>query len=238
MRPIPRVSGWDQSLDFLADPYRFIGRHCRLLRSDVVQARLLLRPTLCFTGSRAAELFYNESLFCRAGAAPEPLRATLLGKGGVQGLDGSAHRRRKALFMRVLAPEQVAALVRQVSHEWEHELARWAQRPQVALYTALHPMLTRAVCHWAGVPLPPAQLGRRTRELVSLFDEAVSPAHLHAHLHARRARWSLERWLATLVEDLRAARRAAAPPATAGTRAARARRRRRRPTPPPSAAAG
>ncbi len=204
MRPIPRVSGWDQSLDFLADPYRFIGRHCRLLRSDVVQARLLLRPTLCFTGSRAAELFYNESLFCRAGAAPEPLRATLLGKGGVQGLDGSAHRRRKALFMRVLAPEQVAALVRQVSHEWEHELARWAQRPQLALYAALHPMLTRAVCHWAGVPLPAPQVALRTRELVALFDQAVSPPL--SHLHARMARMALEWWLAHLLAEARTGR--------------------------------
>ena len=204
MRPIPQVSGWDQSLAFLADPYRFIARNCRQLRSEVVQARLLLRQTLCFTGPRAAELFYNESLFCRAGAAPEPVRATLFGKGGVQGLDGAAHRRRKALFMRVLAPEQVAALVRQVSHEWEHELARWARQPRVPLYAALHPVLTRAVCHWAGVPLPPAQVALRTRELVALFDQAAGPPL--SHVHSRLARMALESWLAHLLAEARTGR--------------------------------
>jgi fatty-acid peroxygenase len=204
MRQIPRVTGWDHSLAFMADPYRFIGRHCRLLRSEVVLARLLLRSTLCFTGPRAAELFYNEALFRRGGATPEPLRATLLGKGGVQGLDGDAHRRRKALFMRVLAPEQVAALVRQVAHEWEHEMPRWAQQEQLPLYGALHPLLTRAVCHWAGVPLPPAQVALRTGELVALFDQPVGPPL--RHVHARLARLALESWLAHLLAEARAGR--------------------------------
>ncbi|WP_157270321.1 cytochrome P450 [Azohydromonas aeria] len=204
MRPIPRVPGLDSSLAFLEDPYRFIGRHCRELRSEVVEARLMLRPTLCFTGPRAAELFYNESLFQRGGAAPEPLRATLFGKGGVQGLDGARHRRRKALFMRALAPEQVAALVRQVAHEWQHELGRWAQQETVPLYTALHPLLARAVCHWAGVPLPQSQLALRTEELVSLFDQSVKPPL--RHLRARVARAALESWLAHLLAEARAGR--------------------------------
>jgi fatty-acid peroxygenase len=204
MRPIPHVGGLDSSLAFLADPYRFIGRHCRQQHTEVIQARLMLRPTLCFTGPRAAELFYNEVLFQRAGAAPEPLRATLFGKGGVQGLDGRKHRRRKALFMQALAPERVAALVRQVAHEWQHELGRWVQLDEVPLYTALHPMLTRAVCHWAGVPLPPVQVALRTAELVALFDHAMSPPL--RHLHARVARAALESWLAHLLSEARIGR--------------------------------
>ncbi|NML15864.1 cytochrome P450 [Azohydromonas caseinilytica] len=204
MRPIPRVGGWDSSLEFLGDPYRFIHRHCLDRRSDVVEARLMLRATLCFTGPRAAELFYNEALFLRAGAAPEPVRATLFGKGGVQTLDGARHRRRKALFMRALAPEQLAALARQVSHEWEHELGRWAQQPPFSLYCALHPLLTRAVCHWAGVPLAPEQVELRSGELVALFDRAIGPPL--QHLHARVARMALESWLAHLLSEARAGR--------------------------------
>lgn len=39
-------------------------------------------PSAC--AARAAALFYNEGRFLRSGAMPEPVRATLLGKGGVQ----------------------------------------------------------------------------------------------------------------------------------------------------------
>lgn len=204
MRPIPHVGGWDATLAFRADPYRFIGRHCRERHSEVVQARLMLQPTLCMSGPRAAELFYNEALFQRAGAAPEALRATLFGKGGVQGLDGERHRRRKALFMLATAPEHVATLVRCVGHEWEHALADWSRQGSVALYPALHLPLARAACAWAGVPLAEAQAELRTRELVALFDAAAG-APLR-HLHARVARKALEAWLAQLVRDARSGR--------------------------------
>jgi fatty-acid peroxygenase len=47
----------------------------------------------------AARLFDDAERFQRAGAAPRRVKATLLGEGGVQSLDGEAHRRRKAMFM-------------------------------------------------------------------------------------------------------------------------------------------
>lgn len=88
---IPRLAKWDSSLDLLADPYRFIGRNCAALDSDVFETRLQLQPTICMTGAQAAELFHDPMRFQRQGAAPEPLRATLFGKGAVQGLDGEGH---------------------------------------------------------------------------------------------------------------------------------------------------
>src|SRR5438874_6581565 len=48
--------------------------------------------------------------FQRAGAAPEALRATLFGKGGVQTLDGASHRRRKALFVAWTRADRVDAI--------------------------------------------------------------------------------------------------------------------------------
>ncbi|HYG45392.1 MAG TPA: cytochrome P450, partial [Bordetella sp.] len=66
---IPALPAFDSTWAFFSDPYRFISRQCRALNTDVFQTRLLLAPTLCLTGSRAAELFYDSSRFQRHGAA-------------------------------------------------------------------------------------------------------------------------------------------------------------------------
>jgi fatty-acid peroxygenase len=83
----------------------------------------------------------------------------------------------------------------------------WAARPRVVLYDALHPVLARSVCRWAGVPLPHADVPRRTRQLVALFDQAAGPRHLHA----RRSREAAEEWLAALIGDVQSGRLRADP---------------------------
>lgn len=50
----------------------------------------------------AAELFCDESRFVRRGATPGRIQRTLLGRGGVKGLDDEPHRHRKAMFMSAL----------------------------------------------------------------------------------------------------------------------------------------
>lgn len=200
MRTIPREHALDSTLALLADPYRFIGRGCERHRSDLFEARILLRRTLCMSGPVAAALFYDERRFMRQGAAPEPLRATLFGKGGVQGLDGAAHRHRKALFMQVLDAESVAQLANEVAEEWRACAAAWQGWRRVLLYEAAQELLTRAACRWAGVPLAARELPLRTRQLSALFDAAAS----WHHLHARAARHAAESWLAGLVERVRA----------------------------------
>src|SRR3546814_10067301 len=62
------------------------------------------------TGPEAAELFYRQDLFARRGAAPGRIQKTLLGQGGVQGLDGEAHRHRKQMFMSLMTPERIEEL--------------------------------------------------------------------------------------------------------------------------------
>lgn len=204
LRLIPRAVPWDGSRALLADPYRFIGRTCRQLGTEVFETRLLLQRTLCMSGTRAAEVFYDTRWFQRQGAAPEAVRATLFGKGGVQGLDGARHRQRKALFVQVTGAHQVAALVDRVRHEWTQALPAWSAGGPVSLYRALQPVLARAVCGWAGVPLPEHELPRRTAQLVALFDSAAGgPA---AHLQSRLARLQAEGWLSALLEDARAGR--------------------------------
>ena len=88
-----------------------VGHACARVGSDVVQVRLMLRPCIGLVGADAARLFYDRERFTRVGAAPEPVKATLFGKGALQTLDGKEHLARKAFFLRATPPERVASLV-------------------------------------------------------------------------------------------------------------------------------
>jgi fatty-acid peroxygenase len=191
---------FDESLAFKRDPYRFIAKRCRQIASDVYETRLFLRKTTCLTGPAAAQLFYDGTHFARHGAAPEPLQKTLLGVGGVQSLDGAAHQHRKAMFLALMTPGRVRAMAELFREELLAELTQWQSQEQVVLYDALQPVLTRAVCKWAGVPLAPREISRRSKQLTALFDAAGRfPAHFKSRLDRTRA----EDWAAGLVENVR-----------------------------------
>ncbi len=204
MRTIPTDGHLDSSLALLADPYRYISRECRRRHTDLIETRLALEPTLCMTGPHAAELFYDTERFTREGAAPEPLRATLFGEGGVQTLDGSAHRHRKALFMSLMTPESIRALARRVVLGWDMGAARWTGNGgrEVVLYDAIHELLARAVCEWAGVPLREEEVPERTHDLVEMFDEAGAKGI--GHVRSRLARRRAEQWIEGVIGQARA----------------------------------
>lgn len=199
----------DRTLALAADPYRYIGRTCRVHDVAAFETNLLLQPAVCMRGAAAARLFYDEAHLRRAGAAPEPLRATLFGAGAVQSLDGVAHRQRKGFFLAVTRPDRVAALARRTRLEWDRAIVRWTRARSIQLYAEARVVLTRAVFGWAGVPLAERDVKRRTRQIAALFDAAAgNPAR---HVAARLARRGLESWLAALVRDVRAG--AVTPPA-------------------------
>lgn len=192
MRDIPTEGRLDSSLALLHEGYPFIATRCARLHSDVFQARLLLQNTVCLHGEAAARLFYDESLFQRAGAAPAALLGTLLGKGGVQGLDGEAHRVRKRLFVEVLDEAGVAALVSQAEARWREALRHWCRRDSLVLLDEVHRLLTLAVCDWAGVRLAPDEVGLRCAQLVAMIEGGGSVGW--RHLEARQARRDAEDW--------------------------------------------
>ena len=97
----------DATLALVTDPYRFISKQCDRIGADGFETHVLFKDTICLKGPEAAALFYDVDRFKREGAMPSPIRKTLLGDGGVQGLDGDAHRRRKQLFMDLMAPERI-----------------------------------------------------------------------------------------------------------------------------------
>jgi fatty-acid peroxygenase len=191
----------DHSLALALDPYRYIARRCRQLGADAFETRLLGQRTICMSGPRAAQLFYDPQRFQRQGAAPEPLKSTLFGHGAVQGLDGPAHRRRKSLFMMLVGPAHVAELAALVEAGWARRVAGWGPAP-VVLYREAQAVLTEAVCAWAGVPLADGERALRTGQLVSLFDDAGSWRHLRARWRRQRA----QQWSAGLVRAVRSGR--------------------------------
>lgn len=197
----PRGPNSDITAALLKAPYDYVRRTCDGLGCDFFEARLLLRRTTCMRGPRAAALFYDESRFVRTGAMPEPVQATLLGKGGVQGSDGATHRRRKALFMSFMTPGNVDELARLVERQWFEAIPAWSAAGPVPLYGAIQPILMRAVCSWAGVPLSEPLVEARTRDTVALFDKAAALGV--GHLRARFARRRLEHWLTSLIKEVR-----------------------------------
>ncbi len=194
--PLPEAT-----LAFRLDPYRYISRRARLLNTDVFATRILLRPTICMTGAEAAEVFYDRERFTRVGAAPGLAVKTLFGPGGIQTTDGQQHLDRKRMLMTVLSPASFKGLLERSAAQWTAAIDRWAAQKQVCLYDDLHEMLTRAVCGWAGVPLPEREVCLRTLQLTAMFDAAgaAGPRHLYSRLQRIRG----DRWARSLVARVR-----------------------------------
>ncbi len=200
MSQIPR-DNFDSTLALLTDGYEFISKGCARHNADVFQTRLLLQKTICLRGEEAAELFYDTSRFQRQGAAPKRLQKTLLGEGGVQGLDDEAHRHRKAMLMSLMGRERIDELVLLMRNTWHSYLAKWAQMDEAVLFDELRELLCCAVCQWAGVPLPAREVELRTRQLGALIDGAGAVGL--AHWRGRWARDHAERWVGGLIEQVR-----------------------------------
>jgi cytochrome P450 len=132
---VPDSARFDESVRLLIEGYGFISKRCKALQSDVFQTRLLGRRTLCMKGEPAAQLFYDEARFTREKAAPLLLQTTLLGRGGVQALDGQAHRVRKRMFLSLLTQPGIDALLAQAEREWDsrmHELSIATDAPIIS----------------------------------------------------------------------------------------------------------
>jgi len=192
MTDIPRDDHLESSLALLGEGYPFIRDRCQRLHSNVFQARLLMQNTICLSGEQAARLFYDERHFQRAQAMPRMLKKTPLGQGGVQGLDGEAHRHRKRMFLQLLDAAAVDELVGLTERSWRQAIGQWQAQGEVQLLGELQMLLTDSVCRWAGVPLPSAERELRRDQLAQMIDGAggIGPRHLAA----RKARREAEAW--------------------------------------------
>jgi fatty-acid peroxygenase len=198
-----RPSRRDDTITLLRHGYPFISERAHRLGADVFETRILLRPTICMFGSAAARVFYDDERFIRRGAMPMRVQKTLLGQGGVQGLDGAQHGIRKGMLLSFLHPNGGRELGQQFADDLRSEVARWNRDGgRVVLIDAVAVVLMRSVCAWAGVPLAPEDERRRTNEMLAMIDApaAVGPRHWRG----RRARRKANAWAADLVRRYRA----------------------------------
>ncbi|WP_050183201.1 cytochrome P450 [Domibacillus robiginosus] len=201
-REMPHEEGLDQSLNLLREGYTYISSRRRSFQSELFETRLMGKPAICMGGKEAAALFYDPEKFQREGAAPKRVIKTLFGEGGVQTLDGEAHRHRKAAFMSLMAPKQMKRLTEIAEVQWSKAAEKWVERNEVALYEEAKKLLCRIACEWAGVPLKEDEVRQRAEELSALFESAVSVGP--EYWKTRRSRRKAEKWAAGLIEDVRA----------------------------------
>lgn len=194
----------DQTLTFLKNPYGFISEEAKRRKTKVFETRLLLQKTVCMTGPEAAALFYRQDLFHRKGATPSPIKKTLFGAGGLQGLDGIGHLRRKQMLLTLLSDDRITELGLLVREILRLQAVRWSLRSEISFYEELQKVLTEAVCHWANVPLSEEEIPQRTRELVALYDR-VAGRGLSA-LSARLQRHRAQDWVKGVINDVRGGR--------------------------------
>lgn len=201
MAGIPRDRAFDSSLALLREGYDFIPRRCRRYRTDIFATRLMLRPVVCISGPGAAEAFYADGRFTRRDAMPRSVLRLLQDRGSVQGLDGEAHRRRKAMFMSIVEPERISLLFGIFAQLWRERLPTWGNSEVVVLLDEAEEMLFEAACRWIGLPVVPGEVAERTEAVAAMIAAAgkVGPQNWYASWRRR----GVERWLADCVRDRR-----------------------------------
>jgi len=209
-RSMPRP---ENGLQLMRTGYGWLPDRRRALGRRTVAARLGGLPVTGIEGPDAARFVYDEDHVLRSGALPEPVQATLFGKGAVHSMDGEAHRVRKAMFVALLMREDgIASLVERVTAAWDEAVADWAGRERIVLFEASADVIAGAVARWAGVPLTDDEVPSLARDLQAMVDGFATGGP--RHFRARRARNRREGWLGALVEEVRAGR-ATVPPGSA-----------------------
>lgn len=199
---IPRSTGFDSTLALQKEGYDFIRNRCQQMQTDIFETRVLLKPTICMLGREASEIFNDETKFQRSGAAPTRVKKTLLGQKGVQGLDGEAHRHRKAMFMALMSKQSLDELVQTIHAYWLAAINDWQLRDSpIVLKQAAAEVLTQSICQWAGVPLERDEIKHRTHQFIHMIESASKIGF--RHWQGRQARRSMERWCRKLIHQTR-----------------------------------
>lgn len=200
MAAFPKAPGFDHTLAFLREGYRFVSRRCDRLGSDGFIARLMLRRVVCLRGAAAAELVYSPERVTRVGAMPITVVKLLQDFGSVQMLDDGAHRARKALFMRIGSVAESRRMAGIMAEEWSAYF-RASASGDVVLLEAANTILTRAALRWVGIDSDNENAGRRCRELTAMFETPamIGPRHWRAQILRRRA----ERWAQRVIRRAR-----------------------------------
>lgn len=202
MTHIPKSSDIDSTFSIAADGYAFVSKTCRELKSDIFLTRLMLRKTICMKGKEAAEIFYNTDYFERKGVTPNFVKSTLLGHGGVQGLDGQAHQVRKQMFMEIMNKPNIQILLDLAESKWIQYATEWEKKANINLFDEVENLLCEAICEWVGIPISKEELDQRARDFTNMI-EGAGTMGFRRHLQGRKARSKTEKWISEIIFDLR-----------------------------------
>ncbi|TAA66324.1 cytochrome P450 [Planococcus salinarum] len=200
-KPIPKTKELDSTLSLINEGFDFLPSRRKELDSDIFETRLLGKKSLCIAGEEAAAVFYDNKYFKREGAAPKPLKKTLLGEGGIHGRDGEDHHHQKRMFLSMMTPERLEDMKRLAIEELDRKASQWERMDQVLLLDEIEEVLARSVMDWAGLPLKESEVKQRTQELVAMVDSFGGS--LTRFKEGATARNSHEAWLKDIITDIR-----------------------------------
>lgn len=200
-KPIPKTKELDSTLSLINEGFDFLPSRRKELESDIFETRLLGKKSLCIAGEEAAAVFYDNKYFKREGAAPKPLKKTLLGEGGIHGRDGEDHHHQKRMFLSMMTPERLEDMKRLAIEELDRKAGQWESRDEVLLLDEIEEVLARSVMDWAGLPLKESEVKQRTQELVAMVDSFGGS--LTRFKEGAEARKSHEAWLKDIIVDIR-----------------------------------
>lgn len=131
---IPKEEGFENGLKILREGYNYLPNRRKIYQSDVFETTLLGQKTICMGGEEAGKLFYDEERIKRSGAAPKFAEMTLLGKDGVQSLDGAEHRNRKQYFLNLMTDKQIEKWGLILKKELLKGALLWMEEPSIKFY--------------------------------------------------------------------------------------------------------
>lgn len=198
---VPKEEGIDHSLNLLREGYLYILNRRQSFHSDLFETRLLGKKAVCMGGKEAADLFYDNSKFKRAGVAPNRVAETLFGKKGVQTLDGDAHKHRKKMFMSIMSQDRLKKMNEIAAKQWDTALTKWQQMDDVVLYEEALEIMCRTACEWAGVPVEDKDMKKLADDFRAMFESATAIGP--SHWAGRHARNRVEKWMGNLIDQVR-----------------------------------
>lgn len=201
MNEPPRDPLPDSTVALALEGYRFASNRLRRFGTDAFSCRLMLQKAVCIGGPAAAPLFYDTVSVERRQVAPGRIKKTLLGEGGIHGLDGAAHRHRKEMYLGLMGPQSLGSFRRVLVRIWKETAGSWSSNSYLDLFSEAQIVLFRTVCEWAEIPLEPQEIRQRATDAGAMVDAFGGIAW--RNWKGRFARRRSERWMDGIVSATR-----------------------------------
>lgn len=171
-------------------------------KTDIFETRLFFKKAIVMRGEQAAKIFYDTGKFSREGATPNRFKKTLLGEGGVQGLNEEEHEHRKSMFMQIMNGDSIDHLEQTFEDHLDRAITEWQKQEKIIFFEEIEKVLFLAACDWVDVPLKnPKEVRKHKEELSQMIDGSGGMGSRHQK--GRKARKNAEKWIMKLVTEKR-----------------------------------